>query len=181
MHLQCQGDTMVNFHELFPGSGQGKHYDFHSCQLRWTQRQYERPIKILDWGAGKGGTTQWLTEQGFDVTAYDPYWEPNACTERLKAEYDAIITGDVLEHILTKDIPWRYFKTIRHNIHIIDLTPAKKRLPDGRNAHINLQTEDAWLQTFAQQLGGVLRHHSTYTVDDPNFTHRKRLCLHIEL
>jgi hypothetical protein len=115
------------------------------------------------------------------VTAYDPYWEPNSATETLKQEYDAIITGDVLEHIETKDIPWDYFKTIKHNIHIIDLTPAKKHLPDGRNAHINLQTEDEWMVTFAQHLGGTRRQYCTYDTEDPNYTWRTRLCLHIEL
>ena len=171
---------MVNFHELFPNSGKGKKYDFHSCELRWVQRQYDRPIKILDWGAGKGGTTEWLTDQGFDVTAYDPYWPENSDTRRLNHGYDAIITGDVLEHILTKDIPWDYFKTIKHNIHIIDLTPAKKHLPDGRNAHINLQTEEEWHKTFHKHLGGRRRQYCTYSTPDKKFKHRERLCLHIE-
>jgi 2-polyprenyl-3-methyl-5-hydroxy-6-metoxy-1,4-benzoquinol methylase len=171
---------MTNFHKQFPNSGQGKHYDFHSTELRWVQRQYDRPIKILDYGAGKGGTAKWLVEQGFDVLAYDPYWEPNNDIRALQQVYNAIITGDVLEHIETKDIPWDYFKNIKHNIHIIDLTPAKKTLADGRNAHINLQTADEWLQTFSKHLGGKLLQQMTYAEPDKTYEWRTRLCLHIE-
>lgn len=172
---------MNDFHKLFPNSGQGKHYEFHLEQLTKVQQLYTRPIRILDWGAGKGGTTQWLREQGFAVWAYDPYWEPNSATETLQAEYDAIVTGDVLEHIHTQDIPWDYFKTIEHNIHCIDLTPAKKSLPDGRNAHINLQSRAEWMSTFYTHLGGEVVEHTQSRTADPNYTWRTRLCLHIKL
>lgn len=170
-----------DFHKEFPGSGVGKHYDFHLAQLRYAQQQYRRPIRVLDYGAGKGGTTEWLKLQGFDVTAYDPYYPANSDTERLKLDYDAIISGDVLEHIHTVDIPWDYFKTARHNIHVIDLTPAKKTLPSGENAHVNLQTQEAWRETFYTHLGGEVIEQHTYTEPDKTFGKRERLCLHIEL
>jgi len=170
-----------NFHKNFPNSGVGKHYDFHLRELKYVQQQYDTPIRVLDYGAGKGGTTEWLKQQGFDVTAYDPYYPANSNTERLKQEYDAIISGDVLEHIHTQDIPWDYFKNARHNIHVIDLTPAKKTLPDGRNAHINLQTQEEWIKTFHINLGGELLQQYTYAEPDKTYEWRTRLCLHIVL
>ena len=171
---------MNDFHKNFPKSGVGKEYPWILSELRWVQRQYDAPIKVLDYGAGKGGTTEWLKQQGFDVVAYDPYWEPNSDTRRLEQAYDAIISGDVLEHILTEDIPWDLFKTAKHNIHIIDLTPAKKHLPDGRNAHINLQTEEEWHKTFHTHLGGKLRQYCTYPEPDKTYQWRTRACIHIE-
>lgn len=173
--------TQIDFHKQFPGSGQGKHYEFHRTQLSSLQKTSKKPIKVLDWGSGQGGTTQWLKAQGFAVWAYDPYYTPLSSVKTLHSDYDAIITGDVLEHIHTEDIPWDYFAGIPNNIHIVDLTPAKKRLPTGENAHINLQTSEEWLETFSVRLGGKLVQNLTYDTPDPNYEWRTRLCVHIKL
>lgn len=166
-----------DFHKEFPGSGQGKEYPWLLHQLKHVKAH-----SVLDYGAGKGGTSRWLYAQGYATTAYDPYWPEYSNTECLNKVYDAVFTADVLEHIAVEDIPWDTFKRLStHQLHIIDLTPAKKRLKDGRNAHITLLPQEQWVELFSKHMGGTLLHHSTYLTPDPNFTHRERLCLHIEL
>ena len=168
---------MTDFHKLFPGSGQGKEYDFLQHQFAML-----KPNSVLDYGAGKGGTTRWLNSLGYPTTAYDPYWPEHNNTTVLDTEYDALFTADVLEHIELTAIPWDTFKQLsKQQLHIIDLTPAKKRLPDGRNAHITLLEEDEWIEQFHTNMGGNLRMRYTYATPDPNYEWRNRLCLHIEL
>lgn len=164
---------MVDFHELFPNSGQGKEYPWLDSKLREIGSQ-----KILDYGAGKGGTTAWLLSLGYNVTAYDPYWPKYANTRALDQAYDTVFTADVLEHILTGDIPWQLFAKAAHGLHIIDLTPAKKLLPTGENAHINLASADEWCLRFVEHVGGRIESSITYDEPDRTYGVRTRLALH---
>lgn len=165
----------MNFHEQFPGSGQGKQHPWLMSALQELGAH-----RILDYGAGKGGTTQWLRRLGFDCTAYDPHWEPNRNPRALEQEYDVVFTQDVLEHIELAEMPWSVFsRCAPRSLHIIDLTPAKKRLRDGRNAHITLLTAQEWCQHLEQHLGKIQHQHLDHQ-PDPNFTTRTRLCAHIE-
>lgn len=55
--------------------------------------------RILDFGCGLGKDVQHLKEQGFDVTAYDPYYQP----EYPLGEYDTIICFYVLNVLLPEE------------------------------------------------------------------------------
>ena len=193
------GYTMDNhytdWHTQFPKSGVGKQYPFLLEQItlnRKTHTQHRnltgKPLtdkkkwewrRGLDYGCGKGGTIEWL--QGLckwiTIEGYDP---GNSAFNTLpKGDFDFLYTADVLEHIAIEDIP----QTLTHcesiskiNIHIIDLTPAKKHLPDGRNAHITLLDKDEWIEVFEQHEHKIT-HISQYSTPDPNFTTRDRLCI----
>ena len=165
----------MDFHKQFPKSGIGKQHDYLLERLTHTH-------EILDYGCGKGGTVKWLLDKGYNVVGYEPYVELYNNTETLNRKYDAIYTQDVLEHIDIDEIPWQLFDVIaQEQVHIIDLTPAKKKLKDGRNAHITLLTKYVWLQLFHTYIGGELLDVHTDVQPDPNYGERKRLCLHLSL
>ena len=143
----------TDWHNSFPGSGRGKQYPYLLDKIihnrksaraitRRDLRENREWNTVLDYGAGKGGTAQWLQGliKGIDIDCYDPGREQSANTP-LKKRYDLVYSCDVLEHIELEDIHTVIEHTqslSRNNIHIIDMTPAKKRLPDGRNAHVLL-------------------------------------------
>jgi hypothetical protein len=62
-----------------------------------------------------------------------------------------------------------------HTTHIIDLDPAKKTLPDGRNAHLSLLTAQRWVEIFSNRMDV----RSADLVDYPDKHRGKRRRLHI--
>lgn len=165
---------MTDFHAQFPKSGIGKQHPYLIERL-------DPQHSILDYGCGKGGTVEWLRKAGYNVVGYEPYVAEYSNTETLNRKYDTIYTQDVLEHIEQDEIPWQLFSTIaQEQIHIIDLTPAKKRLPSGENAHITLLPPQVWLHLFDTYTQGTIADHRIDTQPDPNFGKRERLCLHIK-
>ena len=69
--------------------------------------------------------------------------------------FDLVYSADVLEHIEFEDIENTLntvmdLTTCKH-IHIIDLSPAKKKLPDGRNAHVSLLNKEEWINIFCKK------------------------------
>ena len=48
--------------------------------------------RILDFGCGKGFDTDFLAEEGFDITGYDPYFRP----EKPTGQFNTIICNYVL-------------------------------------------------------------------------------------
>jgi len=179
-------DIYTNWHKTFPGSGQGKQYPYLLEKIKENHRMYRLPHKerwthILDYGCGKGGTMRWLRglSENLHIDGYDPGHEDYSNTETLKRKYDAIYTADVMEHIEEEDLEdviKQQQSMANYNIHIIDLTPAKKRLPDGRNAHVTLLD----LETWRWHLEAPGTHETvdmrTWTVPDPNYNTRSRLC-----
>jgi 2-polyprenyl-3-methyl-5-hydroxy-6-metoxy-1,4-benzoquinol methylase len=172
------------WHDIFPGSGQGKQM---MQIVDWIQQYKLKDKQILDYGCGKGGTMAWIRSlyptccvMGWD-TGTDRYQQKPAHT------FDAIYSIDVWEHIELQDIPQqiqalrelsRKKKTWRSIwCHIIDLTPAKKLLPDGRNAHVTLQTAREWQETFEAN-GCQTVQLSQFATPDPNFGERHRCIIH---
>jgi hypothetical protein len=164
----------TDWHKTFPGSGQGKHYPY-----LLEQFSIHNYATALDYGCGKGGTIQWLESfTSTDIDGYDPGNEQYRNTQ-LRDSYDCVYSADVLEHIEREDLA----EVISHmqslsnvNIQIIDLTPAKKHLPDGRNAHVTLLNKHEWIDIFEAHEHDI-QNILLYSEDDPNFTTRDRLCL----
>lgn len=167
-------DKYTDWHKIFPGSGQGKQYPYLE---QWIP--HHNPNTIIDYGCGKGGTIAWLNTL-FPDTHIDGY-DPGNEQYRTKPteHYDLLINCDVLEHIDELDLE----HTLQHMASladtlmlIIDTTPAKKRLPDGRNAHITLWEPNKWLWHTKKYTGFTSTHYEIWTQPDPNFTTRTRLC-----
>lgn len=100
---------------------------------------------VLDFGCGKGAVISALQEKypHIETHGYDP-----AFNNSLPDKVDMIMSTDVLEHIEPEELE----NTIcdlrsRTNIlqyHLIACHLAKKELPDGRNAHLIVETPDWW-------------------------------------
>jgi 2-polyprenyl-3-methyl-5-hydroxy-6-metoxy-1,4-benzoquinol methylase len=98
---------------------------------------------ILDYGCGKGGLGRAL---GFPIAEYDPA-VPEHATEPSAA--DLVVCSDVLEHVepecLDAVLDNLQQLTRKVGYFVIATRPAKKHLPDGRNAHLIVQDSDWWL------------------------------------
>ena len=114
-------------------------------QLKDVIEQYQIQ-SILDFGCGKGNLVKTLREEypNMKVYGYDP---GNAEFSTLPAEVDLIYSTDVLEHIepefLSQTIADLSSRTSLM-YHIIACHPAKKFLPDGRNAHLIIEPPLWW-------------------------------------
>lgn len=104
---------------------------------------------ILDYGCGKGTLAANLP---FDIHQYDP-----CIPEYSKAPEpaDIVICSDVLEHIepdcLVDVLDDLYRVTKQSILLVIHHGPAKKHLPDGRNAHLIQEDEQFWLTLIMQR------------------------------
>jgi 2-polyprenyl-3-methyl-5-hydroxy-6-metoxy-1,4-benzoquinol methylase len=102
---------------------------------------------LLDYGCGKGELGKHLS-----AVSYDPCVPE--FTERPNAHFDLVACCDVLEHVepelldnVLRDIK-SYAK--RGIYFIISTKLAKKRLADGRNAHLIVKNKDWWLARLRQ-------------------------------
>ena len=114
---------------------------------------------VLDYGSGKGkqyesaidvpgeGTFDSVLDY-WDVTVecYDPSYIPFS---RLPAgRFDGVISTDVLEHCPEEDIPWIVNEIFDYAEKFVFANvacyPARKRLPNGENAHCTIQPPEWW-------------------------------------
>ena len=119
-------------------------------KVDWCIKNY--PIwSILDFGCGKGAVINAIKEKypHIETFGYDP-----AFHTELPVKVDMIMSTDVLEHIEPEELN----NTIndlrnRTNIlqyHLIACHKAKKELPDGRNAHLIIETPDWWQRKLSE-------------------------------
>lgn len=128
---------------------------------------------LLDFGAGKGKLydddpahppgsrhKRMAAWPGVAVTCFDPGYEPFA--EPVEGTFDGVITTDVLEHIPEEDIGWvlddLFARASRFVYAVAACYPAKKRMPDGTNAHCTLQPPAWWrgqLELAARRNPGI--------------------------
>ena len=115
---------------------------------------------ILDYGSGKGALYNlpsieaegkvWegvLDYWGADhVRCYDPCFAPFSA---LPAEAcDGVVSTDVLEHCPEDDVPWILDEIFGFAHRFVFVTiachPARKRLPNGENAHCTIKPSAWW-------------------------------------
>ena len=116
---------------------------------------------LLDYGCGKGQTYQlrdveltsgetaptlqdyWKLES---IRCYDPGYAP--FSQIPTEQFDGTICIDVLEHITEPDLPWILEEIFGFGRRFVFATiacyPAKKILPNGRNAHCTVRSADWW-------------------------------------
>ena len=101
---------------------------------------------VLDFGAGKGNLVNTLKSKypRLKVYAYDPVTFDNP----LPNTVDVIYSSDVLEHIepelLDETLEDLFNRASKYQYHLIACHPAKKKLNDGRNAHLIVEGPDWW-------------------------------------
>ena len=120
-------------------------------------RMHEKGLcsSVLDYGTGKGLLVDRLRRElpdSVQVMGFDPAVE--RFSQRHEEPFDIVTCLDVLEHVDIDSIDasiqdikrlTKFFCYV-----IIDLQPAVKRLPNGRNAHILLAPAEWWVSRFSQ-------------------------------
>ena len=120
---------------------------------------------ILDFGCGKGNVVAALKETYPNLTVYG--YDPGRDSfNTLPDNVDMIISTDVLEHIepelLEETLLDLAKRTNKVMYHLIACHPAKKRLHDGRNAHLIVETPDWWKNKLAIVLNWKMYNEHTY-------------------
>lgn len=118
--------------------------------------QYQ-PATLLDFGCGHGALLSTIGQHhpSIVLSGYDP---GNASFAKLPTKtFDAVISTDAIEHIEPEFII-ETFKTINHLMERcgcfrIACYPAKKNLPDGRNAHLIVESPDWWRTKLTTVMG----------------------------
>lgn len=105
---------------------------------------------ILDYGCGKGILKNMFGEKVI-VGEYDPAISSKSGEPE---PADLLVCIDVMEHIepecIDNVIAHMASKVLISSFITIALTPAKKTLSDGRNAHISLHSVGWWIEAFAK-------------------------------
>jgi len=101
---------------------------------------------VLDFGAGKGHVTNTLVNNYPNITIYS--YDPVTYNNPLPDNVDVIYSSDVLEHIepdlLDTTLEDLFNRANYYQYHLIACHPAKKKLNDGRNAHLIIEEPDWW-------------------------------------
>lgn len=106
-----------------------------------------KPESLLDFGCGQGGLIRAVQERHqIFCEGYDP---GNEQFKKLpKRAYDVVVSTDAIEHIepahLDETLRVIDSKIQRCGFFRIACYPAKKHLPDGRNAHLIVESPDWW-------------------------------------
>ena len=108
---------------------------------------------LLDYGCGKGDLRPVLAERAsfIDVREYDPAIPGKS---KMPEPADVVCCLDVMEHIepefLEAVLAHIAGLTRRCCIMRVALIPAHKTLPDGRNAHIILESPEWWTEKISR-------------------------------
>lgn len=102
---------------------------------------------VLDYGSGQGSFAKAMMDRaGIHVSQYDPAIPDHAA---LPEPADLVVSTDVLEHIepdcLDAVLAHMASVTRFYLFAVIALEPANKTLPDGRNAHLILESPQWWM------------------------------------
>lgn len=114
---------------------------------------------LIDFGCGKGGLIECVKELHPEIKriqGYDPGYKE---FEKIPdTKFDALVSTDALEHVEPEYID-QTLKTIdslftKYCFLRIACYPAKKKLPDGRNAHLIVESPKWWLNKLKENVGG---------------------------
>lgn len=143
-------DVIAQYEEIYlKESDKGKLYGTSSESLLFKIYHWilqANPRSILDYGAGRSGLVNYFWRDGERVVAkYDP--AIREIRTKPSSPFDLVLCTDVLEHIpqdflptLLKDIKASSTKVF----FTISLVAARRRLPNGLNAHLTVQSAQWW-------------------------------------
>jgi cyclopropane fatty-acyl-phospholipid synthase-like methyltransferase len=136
--------------------------------LRKIEHYLEKyqPKSLIDFGCSKGELHQELAKTMEKTAGYDPGIPE---FETLPTDtYESLVALDVLEHIEPEMLD-ETLKTINNLFTkscylIVAAYPAKKFLPDGRNAHLIIESFDWWKNKLETYIEGKIVHTDNNTV-----------------
>ena len=157
MHMEGEPFLKLPAEETFPGISLLKEAQDIKALIQLTESR-----NILDYGSGKGlqYRPQRISFPGVEgewdsvaeywdvdnVTCYDPAFAP--FSEFPTGTFDGVISTDVLEHCAETDLPWildELFGLAQRFVYLsVAGHPARKRLPNGENAHCTVQPLHWW-------------------------------------
>jgi hypothetical protein len=114
------------------------------------------PESILDFGCGHGGLIRVISyhHPQIIVDGYDPGNKKFQILSQNK--FDAVISTDVLEHIEPAHLDITLVeidkKIQKYAFFRIACYPARKKLPDGRNAHLIIKKPSWWRAKIIQNM-----------------------------
>ena len=117
-----------------------------------------KPRSLLDYGCGKGAILQHLKEKYTNIhcVGYDP--AVPGFDKITQPIYECVFSNDVLEHIepeMLEDVLKHINDSAEKYIWLrIDTRPARKFLPDGRNAHLILESPEWWKEKIEKNING---------------------------
>ena len=134
--------------------------------LKQTEKWIKKynPESVIDYGCGKGGVTLALQEAYPDMTVQG--YDPGNPTYENKPEgtFDMLVSTDVLEHIepVFLENVLKHMNDLFTKVAflIIATSPAKKFLPDGRNAHLIVENPGWWKPLLEKHIKGKIVHHN---------------------
>lgn len=105
------------------------------------------PSSILDYGCGRSSLVNYFWNDGQrQIYKYDPAIEDYMS---LPAKVvDLVICTDVLEHILLRDMDriFQDFIKLTNTVILgINISPARKKLSNGMNAHVTIMPKSWWI------------------------------------
>lgn len=114
----------------------------------------KNPQSILDFGCARGNLINLLKKDfpNIIIEGYDPGIDEFSILP--SGQYECLISNDVLEHVEIKYLE-ETLKTIDNYFTdsawiIIACYPAKKILPDGRNAHLIIKSPIWWMNKISK-------------------------------
>lgn len=152
--------------DLYRQMHEAGHFPGHSTE-KWSEVidrlvKYHGAKTMLDFGSGKGEQYRRLKlheRWGVSITCYDPAVHGLNKLPNALQPFDGVICCDVLEHLEGDELDHAIFHaSIRARMFCffsVALFPAKKTLPDGRNAHITLESREWW---FAKVQTSMFKH-----------------------
>ena len=112
------------------GSGKGRQYD-------------ARDVALPDGQVVSTITDYWDVDY---VHCYDPAYPP--FSKLPSGTFGGVISTDVLEHCPEEDVPWILGEMFAYAERFVFATiacyPARKRLPNGENAHCTIRPPEWW-------------------------------------
>jgi 2-polyprenyl-3-methyl-5-hydroxy-6-metoxy-1,4-benzoquinol methylase len=111
---------------------------------------------VLDYGCGKGSLKKAL---GDCVSNYDPAVPEWAC---MPSAADMVVCTDVLEHVEPAhiDAVLTHIRSLALNaaFFVIACREARKTLPDGRNAHLIVESPEWWADLLSTNFKPMVKH-----------------------
>ena len=162
MHLEGETRLGIAPQATFPGKSLLPHVGHVKALVEATQAR-----TILDYGSGKGlqyrarrvvvdgGQVADSIAEYWDVdevVCYDPGYEPYR--QLPVGRFDGVVSTDVLEHCPEEDLSWISAEifAFAHRFVFLNVAcyPARKRLPDGVNAHLTVREPDWWRDLISE-------------------------------
>jgi hypothetical protein len=101
---------------------------------------------LLDFGCGKGHMSDSIKEKYPELTLYS--YDPITSPIEIPNTVEMIFSSDVLEHVepeyIDQTLDTLFNIATKFQYHLIACSPAKKNLPDGRNAHLIVESPLWW-------------------------------------